>query len=97
VNLRYHVNGAYRWLLDCDLKCPVIMEILSCVYDIYHMYILATYLEELMTIMVVCADQKDGILYAAFMDTVSLVPISSIQNAIFHILKFSEIRRVPHI
>lgn len=63
-------NGAYKWLLDCDLKCPVIMEILSCVYDIYHMYILATYLGELMKIMVVCADQKDGILYAAFMDTI---------------------------
>ena len=55
-------DGAYKWLLDCDLKCSVIMEILSRVCDIYHTYILATYLGELMKIMVVCTDQKDGVL-----------------------------------
>jgi hypothetical protein len=54
-------NGAYKWLLDCDLKCPMIWKYCY-VYVIYHMYNLATDLGELMKIMVVCADQQDGIL-----------------------------------
>lgn len=54
-------NGAYKRLLDCDLKCPMIWKFCH-VYVIYHMYILATDLGELMKIMVVCAEQQDGIL-----------------------------------